>query len=92
MLRELTPSQLGELLAFESMEPGGALRDDLRAAHIAGIYAAAYLKRKGGSGLKLQDFMLDFDPVDPMDHRALSRQIRAMLGGPGLSAANKRKK
>lgn len=80
MLRELTPRQLGELVAFERIEPGGEERDDLRAALIATILAPGLVKKRGGARFRMQDFMLDLGGGGEVDPVELSRQIRAVIG------------
>lgn len=73
------------MLAFEHIEPGGARRDDYRAAHIAALFASAYLKRKGGGSASFKDFLLNFDGPAEADPAKLSRDLRAALGGKSKS-------
>jgi len=92
MLDELTPMQWAELLAFEGIEPGGAARDDMRAAKIAAMFGGAFLKTKGGASPRFEDFIpVELSEPKPVDPVALSKQIRAALGGAVKSKAEGRR-
>ena len=90
MLAEMRPSELSRWMALARVEPWGAARDDLRAGYIAASLAPAWMKKNGGGAFAVSDFMLDFtrDPDAPVDHVALSKKLRAALGGVPIVKKN----
>ena len=83
MLASMRPSELGRWLAFYRLDPWGAQRDDLRAGYIAATLAPAWLKKASGAAFQASDFLPQFDvpAAEDIDHKTLSRQLRAALGG-----------
>lgn len=83
MLAEMRPTEYARWMALARVEPWGALRDDLRAGYIAASLAPAWIKKHGGGGFRASDFIPVFCPPDAadVDHVALSKKLRAALGG-----------
>lgn len=87
MLREISPQQLGEWLAYYQTDPWGEYRADLRMGIvIANVLQALGAKKQGGGSFTAADFMPDFDRENKAT--ALATKARAVLFAlPGRKAA-----
>lgn len=72
LLQRISSKELTEWMAFYSIEPFGEVRADMRAALIAHTVAAG----AGAKKIKLEDFMLKFEPQEQMSNE----QIKGVLG------------
>jgi len=74
LLANITSYELSEWMAFYSIEPFGEVRADRRAAMIACYVAAS----AGAKDVKLEDFMLNFDPPKQMSADEIKGVLRRL--------------
>jgi hypothetical protein len=79
-LSELTTEQFEEWVAFESIEPSGAIRDDLRAAKIICAIINTCFGRTKDSPLAQPGDVFDTLAPDPLAPQS-PEQMRTTLGG-----------
>lgn len=92
MLAAMTPSQLGEWLAYYEIDPWGEQRADLRAAIVATeIHRAAGSRRSDGQPIEPKQFMrfIDQPQQKPVSQ---SEKLRAILKNLGSSKSAKTKR
>jgi len=73
LLMRIDSRELSEWMAFYSIEPFGELRADMRAAMVAFHIAAG----AGAKDIKIEDFLLKFDPPKQQS----LEEIKAVLRG-----------
>ena len=74
MLSSMSSREITEWMAWYSIEPFGEVRSDMRAAMIAGYVAAG----AGAKNIKLEDFMLNFEPPKVMSPEEMKDVLRRL--------------
>ena len=82
LLRRVTASELSEWMAYAELEPFGQEREDLRAGMISSPLVNLWIQ-KGHTLTKPSDWVLNFEPKEPMTGEQLAFMLRGLAAALG---------
>lgn len=82
MLANTSSAELTQWIAYDAIEPIGAIRDDFHAALISRTVAAQYTKKPG----RLEDFLISWKDDGEEDDRARAQRMKELVRGAAPGA------